>query len=107
MDAARALGAGHARIILRYIMPNLLPQVIVAASLAVANAILDESALSFLGYGVQLPMASWGSMLQGAQQYILYSPVLALVPGLFILLTVLCFNVLGDTLQQALDPRQL
>lgn len=107
VDAARALGAGHARIILRYIMPNLLPQVIVAASLAVANAILDESALSFLGYGVQLPMASWGSMLQGAQQYILYSPVLALVPGLFILLTVLCFNVLGDTLQQALDPRQL
>lgn len=105
VTAARTLGAGHARIVLRYIIPNLLPQVIVAASLAVANAILDESALSFLGYGVQLPMSSWGSMLQGAQQYILHAPVLALVPGMFILLTVLSFNVLGDALQHALDPK--
>ena len=104
--AARALGVSHVRIVFQHVIPNLIPQIVVAASLAIANAILDESALSFLGYGVQLPMASWGSMLQNAQQYILYSPILAFVPGLFILLTVLCFNVLGDTLQQVLDPRQ-
>ena len=104
--AARALGVSHVRIVFQHVIPNLVPQIVVAASLAIANAILDESALSFLGYGVQLPMASWGSMLQNAQQYILYSPILAFIPGLFILLTVLCFNVLGDTLQQVLDPRQ-
>ena len=80
-------------------------QIIVAASLAIANAILDESTLSFLGYGVQLPKSSWGSMLQGAQQWMLYDPLLALVPGIFILLTVLCFNIIGDALQQALDPK--
>lgn len=79
-------------------------QIIVAASLSVANAILDESALSFLGYGVALPKSSWGSMLQNAQQYILYDPLLALIPGAFILLTVLCLNILGDVLQHALDP---
>ena len=82
-----------------------LTQIIVAASLSVASAILDESALSFLGYGVALPKSSWGSMLQNAQQYILYDPLLALIPGAFILLTVLCLNILGDVLQHALDPR--
>ncbi len=103
--AAQILGLSQGRIILRHLLPNMAPQMIVAASLSVAGAILDESALSFLGYGVKLPQSSWGSMLQNAQQYILYDPLLALVPGLFILLTVLCFNVLGDALQQALDPR--
>ena len=80
-------------------------QIIVAASLSIAGAILDESALSYLGYGVALPKSSWGSMLQNAQQYILYDPLLALIPGLFILMTVLCLNILGDVLQHALDPR--
>ena len=103
--AARALGVGHARIIIRHIVPNMITQIIVAASLSIAGAILDESALSFLGYGVALPKSSWGSMLQNAQQYILYDPLLALIPGVFILLTVLCLNILGDTLQYALDPR--
>ncbi|MCI9390443.1 MAG: ABC transporter permease [Lachnospiraceae bacterium] len=105
VTAARALGVRQSTIIWRHIIPNLMPQVIVAASLSIANAILDESALSFLGYGVQLPMASWGSMLQSAQQYILHNPLLAVVPGTLILITVLCFNVLGDMLQQILDPK--
>lgn len=103
--AANALGVRQKTIIWRHIIPNLMPQIIVAASLSIANAILDESALSFLGYGVQLPMASWGSMLQSAQQYILHNPILAVVPGTMILITVLCFNVLGDMLQQILDPK--
>ena len=103
--AAKTLGVSHPKIILKHIIPNMTTQIIVAASLSVANAILDESTLSFLGYGVALPKSSWGSMLQNAQQYILYDPLLALIPGVFILLTVLCLNVLGDVLQHALDPR--
>lgn len=103
--AAKALGVNDSTIIVSHIIPNLVPQIVVAASLSVASAILDESALSFLGYGVQLPMASWGSMLQTAQKYILYNPEMAAVPGIMILVTVLCFNVLGDTLQQILDPK--
>ena len=105
VTAANALGVRQKTIIWRHIIPNLMPQIIVAASLSIANAILDESALSFLGYGVQLPMASWGSMLQSAQQYILHNPILAVAPGTMILITVLCFNVLGDMLQQILDPK--
>ena len=103
--AAKTLGVSHVKIILKHIIPNMTTQIIVAASISIARAILDESALSYLGYGVALPKASWGSMLQNAQQYILYDPLLALIPGMFILLTVLCFNILGDALQYALDPR--
>lgn len=102
--AAKALGVKQSTIIRKHIIPNLMPQIIVAASLSIASAILDESALSFLGYGVQLPMASWGSMLQTAQKFILHNPVMAVAPGMMILVTVLCFNVLGDMLQQILDP---
>lgn len=103
--AARALGVRKRTIICRHIIPNLMPQIIVAASLSIASAILDESALSFLGYGVQLPMASWGSMLQTAQKFILYNPIMAVLPGAMILITVLCFNILGDMLQQIMDPK--
>ena len=103
--AAKALGVKQSTIIRKHIIPNLMPQIIVAASLSIASAILDESALSFLGYGVQLPMASWGSMLQTAQKFILHNPVMAVAPGMMILVTVLCFNVLGDMLQQILDPK--
>lgn len=103
--AAKALGVSQGKIIWTHIIPNLMPQIIVSASLSIANAILDESALSFLGYGVQLPMASWGSMLQTAQKFILHNPVMAIAPGTMILLTVLCFNVLGDILQQILNPK--
>lgn len=103
--AAKALGVNNFTIILKHIIPNLMPQIIVSGSLSMAHAILDESTLSFLGYGVQLPMSSWGSMLQTAQGYILYNPIMAIAPGCMILLTVLCFNVLGDMLQQILDPK--
>lgn len=105
VTAAKALGVSQGMIIRKHIIPNLMPQIIVAASLSIANAILDESALSFLGYGVQLPMASWGSMLQTAQKFILHNPIMAVAPGMMILITVLCFNVLGDMLQQMLDPK--
>ena len=103
--AAKALGVNHFVIIIKHIIPNIMPQIIVSGSLSIANAILDESTLSFLGYGVQLPMSSWGSMLQTAQGFILYNPIMAIAPGCMILLTVLCFNVLGDMLQQILDPK--
>lgn len=103
--ASKNLGAGSLRIALEHIVPNILGPVIVAASLGVANAILTESSLSFLGLGVQIPQASWGSMLQSAQAHILDVPRLALFPGLLILLTVLSFNLLGDVLRTALEPK--
>lgn len=103
--AAKSLGTSDFLIIIRHIIPNLASQIIVAASLSIANAILNESVLSFLGYGVQLPMASWGSMLQTAQRYILYNPLLAIGPGVMIFLTVLSFNVIGDGLQYILEPK--
>jgi peptide/nickel transport system permease protein len=105
VQAARAMGASEPRIILRHLLPNALAPVIVAATLAVGNAILGESALSFLGLGIQPPTPSWGNMLQRAQEYIWNAPHLAVFPGLFIFLTVLSFNFLGDGLRDALDPR--
>jgi len=105
VQAARAMGASGPRIILRHLLPNALAPVIVAATLAVGGAILGESALSFLGLGIQPPTPSWGNMLQRAQEYIWSAPHLAIFPGLFIFLTVLSFNFLGDGLRDALDPR--
>lgn len=102
---AKNLGAGSFRIIFKHIIPNMIPSIIVAASISIARAILTESSLSFLGFGVQLPMSSWGSMLQSAQEHIMDVPSLALYPGLLILLTVLSFNVLGDVLRNALEPK--
>ena len=93
--ATQNLGASNFRVIVKHIIPNILGPVIVAASLSVANAILMESSLSFLGLGVQIPRASWGSMLQGAQAHILDYPLLAVYPGVMILITVLSFNLLG------------
>ena len=103
--AAKNLGASNCRIIFVHIIPNIVGPVIVAASLSVASAILTESSLSFLGLGVQIPMASWGSMLQAAQTYILDYPLLAIFPGVMILITVLSFNLLGDVLRNALEPK--
>ena len=103
--AAKNLGTSHFVIIFRHIIPNMSSSIIVAASLSIARAILTESSLSFLGFGVRLPNASWGSMLQNAQSEILYNPLLAVFPGLLILITVLSFNVLGDVLRSALEPR--
>lgn len=104
--AARNLGASEFEIMFLHVIPNMLPSIIVAASLSIARAILTESSLSFLGFGVRLPMSSWGSMLQSAQEHIQREPLLAIFPGVLILFTVISFNVLGDTLRTVLEPQQ-
>ncbi len=106
ITAARATGAGDARIVVRHMLPNVLGPIIVLASLAVGNIIILESALSFLGLGVQPPAASWGGMLSDGRAYIRTYPHIAIAPGIVITLTVLAFNLLGDGLRDALDPRQ-
>jgi len=103
--AARALGARSARILVRHIVPQAAPSIIVAATFGVANAILLESALSYLGLGIQAPQASWGNMLSNAQAHVWENPLLPIYPGFLILFTVLAYNFLGDGLRDALDPR--
>ena len=105
VEAARALGAADGRILWRHILPNILSPIFVQGSLATANAITAEAALSFLGLGTQPPTPSWGSMLNTAQAYLNTAPWLALWPGLAIFVTVLALNVVGDGLREALDPR--
>ncbi|SNR74155.1 peptide/nickel transport system permease protein [Humidesulfovibrio mexicanus] len=103
--AARAAGAGPLRIILRHILPNALAPVLVSATLGVAGAILVESSLSFLGLGVQPPDASWGNMLMDGKEVLEIAPWLSVFPGVAILLTVLGYNLLGESLRDILDPR--
>jgi peptide/nickel transport system permease protein len=103
--AARVIGVGPWRMMLRHIWPNLIGAIIVQASLAAAFAILAEASLSFLGLGVRPPTASWGSMLRSGYQYLSTAPWLSLYPGAAIFIAVLGFNLLGDGLRQALDPR--
>jgi peptide/nickel transport system permease protein len=103
--AARALGARPARIMFVHILPNVAASIIVATTLSVGGIILLESVLSFLGLGIQPPMASWGNMLTNAQELIWSTPMLAVWPGLMIFVSVICCNFLGDGLQDALDPR--
>ncbi len=103
--AARALGASSAALIVRHILPNVLPTVIVYATLFMANAILVEAALSFLGLGVQPPTPSWGLMVSTGRDFLLVAPHIATIPGLAIMVAVLGFNLLGDGLRDALDPR--
>jgi peptide/nickel transport system permease protein len=103
--ASKNLGVGSFQIALKHILPNILGPVTVAASLGVASAILTESSLSFLGLGISVPNASWGSMLDAAQEVVLDRPMMAVYPGLLILLTVLSFNILGDVLRSALEPK--
>ena len=105
VQAAVALGASPGRIMARELAPNVMAPVLVAATLKVATAVLMESYISFLGYGVQPPLASWGNMLTNAQGYLDTSPWLAILPGVMITLTVMSFNFLGDGLRDALDPR--
>ncbi len=104
---SKSSGAGVWHIIVRHIIPNAMPSIVVAASLNIAAAILTESALSFLGLGVQQPNSSWGSMLNNAQGYIGDATYLALFPGALILLTILSFNVLGDVFRRGLEPRDI
>ena len=103
--AARAIGSPDSRLIFRELLPNALAPVLVAATLTVSTAVLLESSLSYLGYGIQPPVASWGNMLNNAQTYVFYAPWAAVFPGLMITLTVLSFNFAGDGLRDALDPR--
>lgn len=103
--ASQNLGVNNFRIAVGHILPNILGPVTVAASLGIASAILTESSLSFLGLGISVPNASWGSMLDSAQGFILDRPMMAVYPGLLILLTVLSFNILGDVLRSALEPK--
>ena len=105
VEAARALGAGSVRIVLRHIFPNTLAVLIVQTTLQVASAILSAAALGFLGLGVQQPTAEWGAMLSTARQFIQLAPHTLIFPGLAIMLTVMGFNLLGDGLRDALDPR--
>lgn len=105
VEAARALGAGTFRIVPRHILPNTLAVLIVQTTLQVASAILSAAALGFLGLGVQQPTAEWGAMLSSARQYIQLAPHTLVFPGLAIMLTALGFNLFGDGLRDALDPR--
>jgi peptide/nickel transport system permease protein len=103
--AARLSGASATRIVLRQILPNVVAPILVAASLNTANAILLESYVSYLGYGIQPPVPSWGNMLTNAQSDLLIAPWLAIFPGLAITLAVMSFNFVGDGARDALDVR--
>jgi peptide/nickel transport system permease protein len=105
VQAARALGASSGRIMFHELLPNIAAPLLVAATLNVAAAVLMESYISYLGYGMQPPLASWGNMLTNAQDYFDTVPWLAILPGVMITLTVMGFNFLGDGLRDALDPR--
>jgi len=106
VEAARALGAGGARLMFRHILPNAIGPITVAATLAVGSAIMLESALSFLGFGIQPPVPTWGNLLNSASSWLSVAPWLAIPPGLCILFTVLSVNFLGDGLRDALEPKE-
>ena len=105
VEAARSLGASDLHIILRHMLPNALAPIIVNASLNLSGFIVAEAALSFLGFGIQDPIPTWGNMLAATQQFMFDRPWLPLVPGLPIVLCSLAFNYIGDGLRDALDPR--
>ena len=105
VEAEFALGSKNFRILLRHIVPNAIPSIIVVASMDIAKAILQESSLSYLGLGVQPPTPSLGNMLMNAQTYVWNAPLQAVWPGITILIIVLSYNIFGDGLRVALDPR--
>jgi peptide/nickel transport system permease protein len=106
VEAARAVGNPPVRIAVKHILPNIMPALIVQATILIATAIIAEASLSFLGLGQQPPAPSWGSMLNTAQRFLTNAPWMAVWPGLAIFLCVLSFNILGDGLRDALDPRE-
>jgi len=106
IEAARACGASDARIVFVHILPNAVAPIVVTATLILATNLIAEATISFLGLGIHPPTPSWGNMLTEAQRYLIQSPFLAVFPGMLILVTVLCVNLLGDGLRDALDPRQ-
>lgn len=105
VEAARSVGNPGWRVALRHVLPNILPQLLVQTTITIATAIIAEASMSFLGLGQQPPAPSWGSMLNSAQRFLSNAPWMALWPGMIIFVTVLSFNLLGDGLRDALDPR--
>lgn len=105
VEAERALGASNLRILWRHVFPQTVPSVAVLTTLGIAWSILTETGLSYLGLGIQPPLASWGNMLQNAQTYFWIKPMLAVYPGVLIAMAVLCFNLLGNVLRDVTDPR--
>ena len=105
ITAARVVGVTNRRLLARHVLPNALPPLIVAATLSVSGAVLAEAGLSFLGLGTQPPDPSWGIMLSDGRKYLEEAPWLAIYPGVAIMLVVLSFNLFGDGLRDALDPR--
>jgi peptide/nickel transport system permease protein len=107
VEAARCIGAGDVRIMVRHLLPNTIAPIIVAATLGVAGAIIAESTLSFLGLGIQKPTSTWGNMLTDATTDMALAPWVAIFPGLAIFLAVVSINFIGDGLRDALDPRRV
>jgi len=107
IEAANASGATNKRILFKYIIPQIIPSIIVSGTLTIAWAILTESAISYLGLGIQPPTPTWGNMLQNAQSYIWTAPLLGILPGSAITLVVLAYNFLGDGLRDVLDPKSV
>jgi peptide/nickel transport system permease protein len=105
VEAARALGTPPAKIVVKHIIPNIMGKVIVQCSLTFAQAVVIESSLSYLGVGTQPPAASWGLMLKDARNYLAQAPWMAMYPGLCLALTVLAFNIIGDSLSERFNPR--
>jgi ABC-type dipeptide/oligopeptide/nickel transport system permease subunit len=105
ITASTAMGASHQRIMLRHLLPNAFPPLIVLITLNMGTAILMEATLSFIGIGITPPTAAWGSMVNDGYRYLLANPVLSFAPGVAILLVVIAFNLVGDGLRDALDPR--
>jgi len=103
--ASRALGAGHFNILIKRILPNAISPLIVQGTLGIGTAILDAAALSFLGLGAQPPLSEWGTMLGSERNQVFTAPHLVFFPGLAIMITVLAFNLMGDGLRDAIDPR--
>ena len=105
VEAAHALGARRGRVVLRHLLPNLLPTMVVLATLDLGNAVLFTATLSFLGLGAQPPTPEWGAMLNAGRDYVRYAPWTMIYPGLALFLTVLAVNLVGDRLNQVFDPR--
>jgi ABC-type dipeptide/oligopeptide/nickel transport system permease subunit len=105
VEAARAIGAGHLRIMLRELLPNIGPTLIVLGTLNLGEAVLSTATLSFLGLGAQPPTPEWGAMLNSGREYMRYAPWMMIFPGLALFLTVMAVNLLGDRLSEVLDPR--
>jgi len=107
VQASRALGGSDARLLFMHILPNIMSPIIVSATLGLAGAIISESGLSYLGFGVQLPTPTWGNMLSNTQNQMLTAPWTAIFPGMMIFIVVIAINYLGDGLRDALDPRHI